>query len=669
MSTATETVIKEDSTLTNRFHRSGYKRNSPSSAISQMEEMLIEKLDYFVSSIEIKLDHFDSYFKTKRQENNKLAGHSRSRRGSTSSLVSFRDVSVLKLNLVQERLRLIKQSVLSKGLENLDYLYALLDDQYNYLFSSTSSAIDIESDDDNDNDNGKNDSTKEPKEPPESNREILSKKIINTISYFDAKLVKIDDYIKERTPSADFDLDTNDAIYNKLRFFNFNRALKNANENPSGLIHYYELPLSWRENKYIIEGYRFSLKHSQMLKSVFHWHNETMNIWSHLAGLGVVLYLALVNFPQSSAFHKNTWGDNLAMYQFLAAAMVCLVSSSVWHTYSCFAHYPMRKNFACIDYTGITILITCSIIAVEYCALYNHPNLLWLYMGFSLAMGLFGFFFNWSSYFDRPECRSLRIGFFIGLSACGATAVLCKAYYDGVFAALKFFIPLTYKSFVWYLLGVVFYGGLIPERWRYDVIIENNLEANTCQHHYGIEDVLEDRVGHAGREELEELELELRDLRQESHLHHHHHHNETGAPAIAVEEDVNEAAAAVDAEAGSALASSSSSHRRSSSMCLSEMDNDDILHQLDEIDNSNSNNDDDPDKSFLIEDEDEREFRELVNKHFRNEPIKTPYANDFRSLWWVDYALQSHNIWHVCVVLGVVGHYFVVKSMFDDLQT
>ena len=636
--------------LQNRFRRQGKSLPGPATAMSQVEELLIEKLDYFVSSIESKLDHFDSYFKVKKEESKKQAKQakqaskdnsnkylsvrdinsvngsnngsstsssstsaSNSRRNSTSSIASLKEISIMKLNLVQDRLRLIRKSVLSKGFTNLDYLYNLLDDQYNYLFNQTLPEIDNQLE---------QESEKGDKESVALNKEILSGKIINTISYFEEKLIKIDDYIREKTPLLEDEMDTSDAMYNKLRFFNFNRALKNALENPRGLIHYYELPLSWRENKYIIEGYRFSLKHTSMLKSIFKMHNETMNIWTHLVGLGIILYIAFVHFPSTNAFSKNNMWDNLAMYQFLAAACTCLISSSIWHTYSCFAHYPSRQNFACIDYTGITILITCSIIAVEYCTLFQHPNLLYLYMAFSIAMGVFGFVFNWSLYFDKPECRSLRIGFFVGLSTSGATALLCQAYYEGILYSIKFFLPLCYKSFVWYGLGVVFYGGLIPERWRYDVIIEENIGA--CQHHYNIEDVLEDNVGHAGREEIQQIEKELEEMRPHSHAQH-------GAVVEKMENKKQEE------------------------------------EEEEEVDNK-VEGDEERNNGESVVDDDELRFRQLINKHFKKQPVRTPYANSWLSLWWVDYFLASHNLWHICVVLGVLGHYSSVLNMLDGLN-
>ena len=33
----------------------------------------------------------------------------------------------------------------------------------------------------------------------------------------------------------------------------------------------------------------------------------------------------------------------------------------------------------------------------------------------------------------------------------------------------------------------------------------------------------------------------------------------------------------------------------------------------------------------------DQKFAELIAKHFKQNPIKTPYSNNFLSLWWVDY--------------------------------
>lgn len=282
---------------------------------------------------------------------------------------------------------------------------------------------------------------------------------------------------------------------------------------------------------------------------------------------------------------KNLLLDNLVIYLFLLAALNCMVLSSIWHTYSCFANYRIRSNFACIDYTGITVLITFSVVAVEYFALQEHTLIRSIYIGFSILCGATGFIFNWSPYFDKPECKSLRIGFFMGLAFLGACTFAIHMFYYGVVPALKFFSPLVYKSFVWYWIGVVFYGGLIPERWRYDVVIN---EDSTHKHNRSAIEVLTDGVEHSGLEEIEEIKEEQRE---------------------------NERECGGDVE---------------------------------KVDHK---------------------FQDIISNHFPITPTFTPYHNDFMSLWWVDYIFQSHNLWHVCVLLGVLGHYLCVLDMNEQLYT
>lgn len=55
-------------------------------------------------------------------------------------------------------------------------------------------------------------------------------------------------------------------------------------------------------NEYILHGYRVHFhSYPQLLRSVFRWHNETTNIWSHLLGvlvfLGLIVYFAVVYKP------------------------------------------------------------------------------------------------------------------------------------------------------------------------------------------------------------------------------------------------------------------------------------------------------------------------------------------------------------------------------------
>lgn len=542
------------------------------------EELLIQKLDIFLSLIEKRLERFEQYFKVmgleeavEDEEYDKeptKEGHSRRSSLALLSLITLiREISVSHLNKVYVQLYKVKELVLKNSFRNVEFLCKTLDDQYNYMFN-----VKILEDD------------REIEQlaealgagfPGLARKEAVQNKVIDILHYFEEKLAHIDGFLSAKAGAVDED--------EALRFYNFNKALKQSEE---GYLHYFQLPLAWRENKYIIEGYRFTFDHYDMLKLMFHFdHNETGNIWTHMIGLFVVAWLAFIKFPQTSVFSANSVVDNCIMYLFFAASAKCLISSVLWHTYSCFAHEKIRSRFACVDYTGITTLITCSVVSAEYCALYHMPKILAFFVTFSILCGVSGLAFNWLPYFDKPECRHLRIAFFVGLAVMGGTTFFFKWYYEGFSSTLYFYLPLTYKSFSWYWLGVLFYAGLIPERWRYDVIVNQDAP---CKHSHTPLDVFtgfED----AGVEEMEEIEQEL--------------------------EDVAKA-------------------------------------QPDNIQ-----------PSILLE----RETLNVIEKHFPAQPTRTPYHRDFLSLWWVDYIGLSHNLWHLFVVMGIVGHYYSLIGMFESI--
>lgn len=571
--------MSDTSTLRHRVGASASKDLVDHDNTAKSSEELIEKLDRFLSSIEARLENFEKFFQFKGEEelkqnkqNTEVAvedddcdiqdipvQRTRSRRRS-----SF--MSVSNLNNVRQRLKLIKDSMLRTSFSNLDNLYKTLDEQYNYLFNN--GALSHEG------------------ILATISREVLSQKIITTIQYFDEKMLQIDDFVRSNSPSSKDVL--HESFHNRLRYHNFNRALRKA-ENE--YLSYYELPLGWRENKYIINGYRFSLHHGSVLKSFFHFnHNETWNIWTHVFGLMLLAYISLVQFPGTEIYQSNSFADNVPIYVFLLAGMMCLFNSVIWHTYSCVAHLPTRALCACCDYSGITVLITCSITAVEYIALYNYPVWQKSFMAISAFCGIAGFGFNWSPYFDKPECRSLRIGFFVGLAFVGMITFFCSCVFEGFIKSCIYFGPLFYKSFVWYWTGVVFYGGLYPERWRYDVAIEDDMShAKAHSHLHDAMEVLTDNIEKSGEDEIQMIENDIdKEIEKSDHL--------------------------------------------------------------------------------LSTEEEEAKLNEIIEKHFPEKPMYTPYAKDFMSLWWVDYVLQSHNIWHVCVILGILGHYSSLLQMYKVLN-
>lgn len=61
-------------------------------------------------------------------------------------------------------------------------------------------------------------------------------------------------------------------------------------------------------NKYIMTGYRINfVTWRQIIRSLFMWHNETINIWTHMVGFFVyVIVLCVVGFSQIGEEHSTS---------------------------------------------------------------------------------------------------------------------------------------------------------------------------------------------------------------------------------------------------------------------------------------------------------------------------------------------------------------------------
>lgn len=364
-------------------------------------------------------------------------------------------------------------------------------------------------------------------------------------------------------------------------------------------LHYYELPFPYRENRFVINGYRY-YNFADCLRSVFaflpvlskptyheagsadekrhcsenhiyQWHNETVNIWTHLLASFYFLY-RLITFK---CIYK-TASQNAAISAFFLMSFCCFMLSSLWHTFSGWNKVKKRSKACCLDYSGISMLIISSIIAVQ-CSIVpaDQKSYLQLYVwvGISLSLLTVSLILNWHPRFDSPESRNMRILVFVSMAAVGNISIITLNPAKKGFH----FMMLFKNSFAWYLLGVVFYGGFLPERFRTDCPIGK------------IPTMLE-------------RSNELRLIREERSLYFKS--NPYSAASILVS----------DAEA--------------------ENKNEKILTNIDD------NISDEIDSS----------------------------SHSWNSLWWTDYYFQSHNIWHLMVIMGCFGHFKAVESILDNMN-
>ena len=239
-------------------------------------------------------------------------------------------------------------------------------------------------------------------------------------------------------------------------------AIQRAREH--GLIKYEDLPHPWRVNPHIIKGYRFSETKIDCVRSVVSISNELVNIWSHAIGLMIVLAIAFYFYPMSVNFSLSTKTDIFIAAVFFFAACKCLVCSTMWHTMNSIAEQTLMERFACVDYTGISLLIAASIMTIEYTAFYCEPVSQWSYIIMTGALGIGGVILPWYPTFNRADMSWARVAFYCMLGATGLLPVFQLNITRGPEWSYYFYAPIM-KSVAIYLCGAIVYASQIPERW------------------------------------------------------------------------------------------------------------------------------------------------------------------------------------------------------------
>lgn len=276
------------------------------------------------------------------------------------------------------------------------------------------------------------------------------------------------------------------------------------------LVSYEELPEYMKENEFILNHYRSEWPLLHAFLSVFSWHNETINIWTHL--LGFVLFLGLTvwhlaqYFPQvahlighlswpiskvaanvstnigdviSGAASMMQASPGLAMaaaagvgpttrwpfFVFLAGAMFCLLSSCACHLLSCHSH---RLNLFLIrlDYTGIAVMIVVSFFPPIYYIFQCEPRWQVAYLSAISLAGAGTVYALMSPRLSAGKYRAHRALLFVGMGLSGVVPAVHAAAVN--WHEPRRNVTLAYEGAMAasYLIGTVFYLTRVPERWR-----------------------------------------------------------------------------------------------------------------------------------------------------------------------------------------------------------
>ncbi|EME88842.1 uncharacterized protein MYCFIDRAFT_35624 [Pseudocercospora fijiensis CIRAD86] len=229
-----------------------------------------------------------------------------------------------------------------------------------------------------------------------------------------------------------------------------------------------QLPEWMQDNQFIHSGYRPpSNSYARSAASIGSWHNETINIWSHLIGAllagsaGTKLYFSI-----RPRFEMATTEDVMVFSCFFLGAVACLGMSATYHTISNHSH-AVAKLGNRLDYIGIVFLIWGSFIPSIFYGFSAEPHLINLYWSMITTIGAGTVLVVLHPKFRSPSWRPFRAFMFVMMGLSAVFPVLHGLSIHG-WAEVEQRIALSWliTQGLLYIIGAMIYAARVPERWK-----------------------------------------------------------------------------------------------------------------------------------------------------------------------------------------------------------
>ncbi|KAJ3183147.1 Progestin and adipoQ receptor member 3 [Irineochytrium annulatum] len=247
-----------------------------------------------------------------------------------------------------------------------------------------------------------------------------------------------------------------------------------------------DAPRYLQDNPFIFSGYRSGYTYVENWISLWHLHNETFNVWTHIAG--ALLFASIAVFYALGWGHTDVpiagWADRLVLVTFAASSVITFGASSLYHLHMSHSEEAYRV-YGCWDYSGISASVFGNSLSLTYHLFYcdRLSFLLWLLpISLTNTLGVFGpsLFPFWARGSFRPYRTALYVisalvsmapipHYFLfagGSTLQGIRDEVAEAAFRRYAAGLGV-----------YAFGIFIYIGKLPERvfpGRFDIFFQSH---------------------------------------------------------------------------------------------------------------------------------------------------------------------------------------------------
>jgi predicted membrane channel-forming protein YqfA (hemolysin III family) len=233
---------------------------------------------------------------------------------------------------------------------------------------------------------------------------------------------------------------------------------------------------------YIASGYRVHFSYSLCAKSIFRLHNETGNIWTHLLGLALFVWVLIDESTSATAVLSTLQNfDRIPLLFFYITSIVCFVSSCLYHTGNCHAPQTYSLLYKC-DLFGISSMILGSYLPGLYHGFTCFPPIQLLYCTVVSFLVITSMIVPHLDRCQKPEFHAYRVALLVSVIVFAIVPAAHWVYCSPAHI-ISHNLPSLIKMFAWYIAGFVFYIFHLPERWSpgtFDIWIHSHQLWHIC---------------------------------------------------------------------------------------------------------------------------------------------------------------------------------------------